>query len=508
MTNPRPRRTAFTLLELMISIALALLLILGINAVFSLTTRTVGAAQSVTTGLQETRAAHAVLSSDFRQSVPLSTAPCFIIECATQFAFRNRADLNADSDKKPATRDVVGGGAQIIPPNAWTDRSHRTDRIGFFARGVFTTQTGSNGAFIDTIPKTSSTGINVPVTSSEAWIVYGHLAVPDNSTTLSTIPNPATFPGVGTANPAPPSANPNNFYAAQWVLGRRVILLIPPPSQTGATYYDTGSTPLPPLGYQTPASGGANASGEGTVETSLHDVARTSIDTFTLRVTDYVASGAKPYYWDALVSDPTHRFVGNPLPTKVTTIASGVDYKRANQVAPCFLAGCTQFAVEFTGDFITQQNDPSRPNYGRVLSGGSDGVPDYQILPDGTRQVRWYGLPRLTSNNPNGFINPNVDVAPVHDTLVINSVKWPSVNGQAPAQVAPFERELPASVATGLYGSVTATDRYVVAWGPDTQAAAPPTPTPTMLRITIMLDDMSNRTGGGQTFEYIVQLQQ
>ncbi len=47
MTRPFSHPRAFTLVELMISIALVLLLVIGINQVFSLTSKTVGAGQGV-----------------------------------------------------------------------------------------------------------------------------------------------------------------------------------------------------------------------------------------------------------------------------------------------------------------------------------------------------------------------------------------------------------------------------------------------------------------------------
>src|SRR4051794_41796965 len=70
VTRPPRRRPAFTLVELMISIALALMLIYGISQVFKLSGDTVGAQQAVASNVRDQRAASATMSEDFRNSLP------------------------------------------------------------------------------------------------------------------------------------------------------------------------------------------------------------------------------------------------------------------------------------------------------------------------------------------------------------------------------------------------------------------------------------------------------
>src|SRR5688572_6673984 len=60
-----PRR-AFTLVELMISVVLVLLLILGINQVFRITADAVGAGQSMSSIVRDNRAAHVSFYSDLK----------------------------------------------------------------------------------------------------------------------------------------------------------------------------------------------------------------------------------------------------------------------------------------------------------------------------------------------------------------------------------------------------------------------------------------------------------
>ena len=53
---PNQPRRAFTLIEVMISIALVLILVLGINQVFKLTSDTVGAGQALASKARDYRA--------------------------------------------------------------------------------------------------------------------------------------------------------------------------------------------------------------------------------------------------------------------------------------------------------------------------------------------------------------------------------------------------------------------------------------------------------------------
>src|SRR5437762_13720216 len=77
----------FTLIELMISIALVLVLMIGINKVFKLTTDTVGAGQTLSAAVRDSRAAQAVYSADF--GTMAQDAPFLLIRSSVTPAFRN-----------------------------------------------------------------------------------------------------------------------------------------------------------------------------------------------------------------------------------------------------------------------------------------------------------------------------------------------------------------------------------------------------------------------------------
>src|SRR4051794_18240219 len=103
----RRERAGFSLLELMVSIALVLILILGINQVFGLSSRTVGAGQALSEANRDGRNAQSIFFEDARgASSALSDAPCLIIRSQGVYAFRTKADLEADADQNPATQDL------------------------------------------------------------------------------------------------------------------------------------------------------------------------------------------------------------------------------------------------------------------------------------------------------------------------------------------------------------------------------------------------------------------
>jgi hypothetical protein len=89
---------------------------------------------------------------------------------------------------------------------------------------------------------------------------------------------------------------------------------------------------------------------------------------------------------------------------------------------PVLLQNCSQFAVEFAGDYLTQDNDqyfpPGTPNanqpnpdWGRIKRIGPDGVVDYVVDHSAvtasnynvSSKIRWYGLPRDTNGDRRSF---------------------------------------------------------------------------------------------------------
>src|SRR3954468_5900345 len=106
-TRPALRRLAFTLIELMVSIALVLILILGINQVFRITTNSIGAGQALSTVVRDNRAAAGMIYNDAR-TIVTDNAPFIIIDSSRINAYQNPEDLQSDRDGDVHTQDLNG----------------------------------------------------------------------------------------------------------------------------------------------------------------------------------------------------------------------------------------------------------------------------------------------------------------------------------------------------------------------------------------------------------------
>ncbi len=189
-------RRGFTLVELMISVALALVLLLGINQVFKITGDTVGAGQTLSEATRDARAAVAVMTSDFHNFA--SNSPLMVISCQTSMVGAGRVygDTPTPFYYLNHTDELSGDAlAATLTPAILNYHSHRCDMIGFFVSGNYHRQAANDTALVD------------DMTSSEAWVWYGHLNVADPI-------NGGNAIGSGI-----------NKYASNLVLGRRVILL-------------------------------------------------------------------------------------------------------------------------------------------------------------------------------------------------------------------------------------------------------------------------------------------
>jgi len=280
------RLRAFTLIEVMISIFLVLILIIGINQAFKVVSSTVGAGQAMSAKSRDSFTAQSAFVQEIgRALVHDDSAPFLIIGSRYQPAFRNKQDRESDRDYNEGddvltrygemlTIDLdnnnAEGDANIpgerLSPVQMSERNHRVDILSFFARDLYRRQTG-NGA-TDTLPGTTSETIiprgTTPAyswasqsfaadqSSNQAYVSYGHLWMPRYDSTgaprwyLTSDPNQQTYPGAGTAQN---DENPNNFYAADWILGRMAILL-------------AGSVYPPDLSLETPLLWGQGSTSE------------------------------------------------------------------------------------------------------------------------------------------------------------------------------------------------------------------------------------------------------
>ena len=551
-----PRR-AFTLVEVMISVALVLILIIGINQAFKMVTDTVGIGQAMSAISRDNRAIQPVLYGDLRAAVT-QNPPAFIIAASRVNGFRNRVDAAGDLDAAPLSIDLDNNntegeapnivlGERISPAN-YNYRSHRTDRLAFFARDQFRRQTGNDGQYTNTM------------TGGEAYIWYGHLRLRNNALVVAADDNNYVGPGVGDF-----LTNPNNFYAANFALGRMVMMLRADEDPTaGASVIRDNTVPTPvaqehifevaaqPAGRLSPLTWGSPAT-DGThfVQESRYDLAATTIADF---YADVLAVSGQPHalpivptaeghWWMRLLytapyatapaaNDPPfprerdYRFAANRF------FARPLDAAKAARVAPILANGCTQFIVEFAGDYVTQTQQPGGTDDGEITLAVPDGVLDFIV--DNTygtreRRTRWYGMPRDTAGNlgRNGadqFVGGADGTIPIAggtnlagpDVLPVRDVR-----AQAAAPFTPpvgyvsFERnianELPVppgddyrDVTDPANPGMSPDARYTCVWGPDVNPATDPLPQ--QLRITIVLDEPAGRMADGQTYEYVIDL--
>ena len=545
MKNAR-HHLGFTIIEVLISIAIALLLILGINQVFSIAQQTSSAGTQALTFAENARGAAKTIGQDLSSVISGPTCPGIVIISEARYAYRNRADLLADRDGAPNTINDPSNSTRSLPQSltAVNSRVHRIDRLMFFTRGVAPRQTSSdpNGGFV----------------SNSAWLEsfvwYGHLALPNNAATPRYgYPNPNSHlsgvQGSDFWNPGDPGTglsatanNPNNYFASDWVLGRVPIVLVPWPTQETTSNINEvtllgGFSPLammvhsnipparaarlgPPPNYA-PTFVSSPPNNNVPIYSSRYDMALLSADGYRQLV------AGNQFWWADLsgyalppsqmnVPPVDIRYQGNPIPQRPTGPPPNPPVwmsQASAQLAPTFLRGCSQFIVEYAGDFVTQD-----PTNGQVIAAQPDGEVDYILDNVGTtaqpqfvRRVRWYGFPRDVTGD--GKVRWQDDVVPLRD-VILNAPSAGFVGVRAPEN---FERSLvpavftpprlPALVGTNVDYS-TALDvttqgaQYICAWGWDT----PNLPKPKMIRITIALDDPAGRLNDEQTYEYVFNL--
>ncbi|HWE02701.1 MAG TPA: prepilin-type N-terminal cleavage/methylation domain-containing protein [Tepidisphaeraceae bacterium] len=606
MPRSFPNR-AFTLVELMISMAIALLLILGVNNVFKTTAQTVGAGTSALSAGRDARTVMATLLADLNQVVPapitaVGGSPGFIIHSEHTYGFRNNTDREGAADPSP----VAGVPRPYVDSNLFQYagfytatsnpmytcpvpfvhfRSHRIDKLGFFARGVYQRQTSSDdNSYVS------------PTAANEAWVVYGHVQQPSNYLINNPSGGSATsWFGPGDLDKSP-DKNDNNANASDWILGRQAIALVPnnlldtniDPNYlvdqvaAGGGSTTTGLTPLTgptPTAYAT-----TSVTGKFTLDQCRLDIANTSMAAFGdpnrtgglyqvyKAAPDWrLLSPPPPNWWDLMLGyrlQASPYLMFSPTGGATTGVPKITSYGMA-KASPSVIRGCSQFIVEYAGNYYTKNAD------GSASLTKHDGSGKYQTSPTpdpaGTldfyqyklglttatslapvvRGLRWYGFPRAVNPNVAGLpdVDPrNGDVVPLRDVLaslspqdpvtgtywwVPNpgatpptnyadaerfSTNWPIVitSGMAPTAFPPAQNLplQPESKSFNYWNSMVAANDAPTAPGTSssryqyTAAWGPDTtmPFPKLIRITIAMDDHEGRLNQPRTFEFIYKV--
>lgn len=475
--------TGFTLVEVLLAIALVVLLLLGISQVFRLSGKTVGAGQTLSAQVRDERAFQAVLADDMRNVV--WNSPLFLIDSRTslnenpQSGWLSREDQTNDSDGR--VQSIDGRPGEVLVPQ-YGRRNHRADRLVFFAQGRYRRQTADDGAFVSA------------TTSNEACIYLGHLALPQRDAAGNISAYAGPFEG-------PLDAADTGRYAADWVLGRFVAVLRDPASITEG-YITAGSAVLGPLAGNSPSG----ASAATLLRHARYDLVGTTLDSFRQTLAGYSGSGQEMLF----------RFECNPYVRRPMTSAA------LAKAAPYFIGHASQFVVEFAGDYIAQNNNRSDPDYGKAVLAGADGRIDYIVENRGgatVERIRWYGLPRDT--NGDGIIlggyaksahgnwpqdrtcESLVDVVPVSDLLRILEDN-DTVRASFEVQVG--VNNVGTQLVGGSYLNAAAGQavdtsgqsfRYRAMWKNDS---------PQMLRILLRLDDPAGRLKEGHWVECVYSL--
>ncbi|HEV7301520.1 MAG TPA: prepilin-type N-terminal cleavage/methylation domain-containing protein [Tepidisphaeraceae bacterium] len=465
----------FTLTELLISIAIALILILGIATVFRLTGETIGAGMALSASTRDQRAAQTVFATDFGGLA--NTNPGIAIWSGTTLGYLD-----------PATRDQ--DPLRDSQPSANRTR-FRTDRLGMFVTGEFHRQSGNDNY------------LTSDVTADQAYVWYGHLLLPDNGGAFfyNGNANQPILPGSINPNAGSTfSTNPNNYFARQWTLGRVALLMKTKDAsgqildKAGTPQYfidDDNSTTndMRPFMYNSPATNDP-ATAKPRVQESRYDLVGlngTSTDTFAR-----VASKLVGTWWNFL----DYPFQADPYPQRPLTSAG------AAKTAPLFLPGASDFITEFAGDYVTQVSTGT--DMGDVSAPLPDGVIDFAVekfdpSDDATwiKQVRYYGFPRDV--NGDGLIDGDRDVIPFK--WFVSAATFEKNEGTS-TEFDDKPASFPGTPLAVTHPSAATNRQYVTAW----TSADAPTIWPKLIRVTYTMQDAQGRLRNPQPVEMIFKV--
>lgn len=484
------RGRAFTLTEVMISVALLLVIMIGVTQVFRTTANVMGTSAALADSIRGFRTVASAMRNDFEGPsdaigqgvVKTSEMPFLVIR-------------NQEVNSYLSATDQIEGEAALAGGVADTKTLRRVDTLAIFARGSFRRATGQPAGQGD-----APMELQVNQTSTDAWIWYGHLALPADANATT---NGDTWHAPGQGDK---SSNPFNYFAKDWVLGRQAILLKPISSSptsselnefrtSSGKYYqyvgypkdgdpenNTFDSPyqLVPLQYNTTLK----FESDYKVIDSICDLAAVPnypainqlIAGFSARVLDY--SKVDSNWWQRIstndgadpdaAGDNSYRFRCNPFPSRPLEDTPGAAIK-LSQTSPQMLRGVTQFIVEYAGDFDTHAGVDIE-----------DSVSGESASP---ARIRWYGLER--DSNGDGV----ADVRPVS-----------ALAGSLGPKGSTFERK---------YHFDTSSDNNFLncVWDPaDPKNATRTQGIPTMIRITIEYASPTGRLAQPVRQEFIYAL--
>lgn len=455
MIRNRSTSSGFTLIELIVAVALLLVIMLGVNQVFRTTSETISTATAVQDGVRSLRGLQSQMFADVlgvdgdpnTGIVEAKNLPALVIRAESQ-----RLPLN-----KAEEQDTTA-----------TLREYRKDILSFFSRGSFKRRTGD--------------GVNVYIgeeTSKEAWIWYGHLKQPNralNSAADTYNINEFRRPGEGAIN-----TNPFNYYPADWVLGRTAVLMVGTPNTDPVlgpnNYWPRCERANAEPVYQSKCDLALVSMGDRNASKGYYRQLKERSDPADATYYDNLWWARLSEEMSGTTSQGAYRFHGSRFVPK----ALGSD--NIALTVPAVVPGCTQFIVEFAGDYDNIK-----------------GIDTWTIGtgPSQRSGIRWYGMWRKTSLDPNqATVWTREDVWPVSTAL--------ADLGQPFAGPLPFERgTVPTQPSVS---NPPTTSQYTCVWGPmEMNTVASSTlkiGAPMLIRVTLRTIDPNVRLGDGLVHEYV-----
>ena len=533
IANPQfPRTTVrrgFTLTELLIAVGLAMLVLYGVNRVFTATSDTIGTGSALSEANRTLRAVEGNLSSDFNPQInPLTGAevpgtgilpsvtaaydhkqPAIAIRVQEIAAFNSKADREADVDGAVGTYDPTNSGTEIPIPTIGNlgARRHRIDTVSFFISGkvegsvgVFTGSFRRQTGQINSGRETLVTDLEKPL--EHAWVWYGHTRLPDDPASLNLLSSNYRQPG---------TTGSKNEYAADWVLGRRATV-ISDREDYGQVAYEPGfvndANGVPMYYYRDAAAPAGIPVGFGTTGTGASgDIASPASGPLAF-VNTNGANDARVAATDpngaTLLQSSIYDLLAivdgiGIVPTGLYAPATGTGvygaFNTGSGAAANFWQAITQDrtatgpafrfnANPFVGaplitqggalpaSFKTALNSPilARACTQFIVEFAGDMDSSGQIdvrTAGGVSGIQWYGLPRYVDGGVGDVIMP-----PAGPYLVRND-------------------------------SATAVPTAAFVWGPAELAAGP---RPSLIRITVTIVDTNNRLQDGMTREFVYRV--
>ncbi len=305
------RRGAFSLVELVISIAILLLMLALAGEVMNLTVTATGQATAITQVNQIIRVLETQLRDDLQAVKPEESV--IVIQGNPINAYWRQDDSEIDDDGDPFNDKLTKNFADPV-----FDNPPRADMLMFFTARKST-------SFVNYTDNVSP--VPYTVTSGHQQIVYGHADLGeyliDPLTGLATFdPDPAAFPELPNVSPAS---------AQNWHLARRSVVLMsqPPPA----------SVDPPWVSWLT----GTNGLHDPTLLTGESDVVGNfDFDLYMLQPGGFPGGGGPPFYWPDVFNN------SNPLLRSQLALLPPA--KLANRLGHYFMPNCASFKVEWTLD--------------------------------------------------------------------------------------------------------------------------------------------------------------